>query len=77
MWIIAEDTGAVEVQVEAEVPEDAILVLVPGPPLATAPVHALLILDHPGSLVFICLFLEIYVTSSQIWKADSENVISG
>ncbi|KAL2348396.1 hypothetical protein Fmac_002396 [Flemingia macrophylla] len=46
----SDDTGVVEVQVEAEVPEDIILVLAPGRHLAPDPVHilALLIPDHPG-----------------------------
>ncbi|KHN36226.1 CLK4-associating serine/arginine rich protein [Glycine soja] len=42
----SEDTGAVEVQVEAEVPEDIILVLIHGPLLAH--VLRLLILDLPA-----------------------------
>lgn len=80
IWTLAEGTGAVEVLVEAEVPEDIILAPDPGRLLAPVPAHVLglLILDLLGSvLFFICLSPEIYVRSSKSWKTDLENVISG
>lgn len=66
LLLTAEDTGVAEVQVEAGVPEDMILVLalVPVPLLAPilglGPVHALLILVLPGKFVLtiICCALK-------------------
>ncbi|KAG5089599.1 hypothetical protein JHK86_002211 [Glycine max] len=60
----SEDTGAVEVQVEAEVPEDIILVLIHGPLLAH--VLRLLILDLPVAFIFeVVTFVSIKKASGQ------------